>query len=82
MAFLCMRPDNPYREELRKKFKKQTGYDHYLTSLPYEELDYEDHRNSYSKGLIGCYGMGKVVFLMALTYVSTFSRGVPTRMDV
>ncbi len=42
MAFLCMRPDNPYGEELRKKFKKQTGYDHYLTPLPYEELDYED----------------------------------------
>lgn len=42
MAFLCMRPDNPYGEELRKKFKEQTGYDHYLSPLPYEELDYED----------------------------------------
>ncbi len=42
MAFLCMRPDNPYGEELRKKFRERTGYDHYLTPLPYEELDYED----------------------------------------
>jgi reductive dehalogenase len=42
MAFLCMRPDNPYGEELRKKFKDQTGYDHYLSPLPYKELDYED----------------------------------------
>ena len=42
MAFLCMRPDNPYGDELRKKFRERTGYDHYLTPLPYEELDYED----------------------------------------
>jgi len=42
MAFLCMRPDNPYGEELRKKFKERTGYDHYLNPLPYKELDYED----------------------------------------
>ena len=42
MAFLCMRPDNPYGEELRKKFKERTGYDHYLSPLPYAELDYED----------------------------------------
>ena len=42
MAFLCMRPDNPYGEELRRKFKERTGYDHYLNPLPYEELDYED----------------------------------------
>jgi len=42
MAFLCMRPDNPYGEELRRKFKERTGYDHYLSPLPYEELDYED----------------------------------------
>jgi reductive dehalogenase len=42
MAFLCMRPDNPYGEELRRKFKQRTGYDHYLSPLPYEELDYED----------------------------------------
>jgi len=42
MAFLCMRPDNPHGEALRKKFKERTGYDHYLSPLPYEELDYED----------------------------------------
>ena len=42
MAFLCMRPDNPYGEGLRKKFKERTGYDHYLSPLPYAELDYED----------------------------------------
>ena len=42
MAFLCMRPENPYGEELREKFKAQTGYDHYLSSLPYADLDYED----------------------------------------
>ena len=29
-GLLCMRPDNPYGEELRKKFKERTGYDHYL----------------------------------------------------
>ena len=42
MAFLCMRPENPYGEDLRAKFKAQTGYDHYLSSLPYADLDYED----------------------------------------
>ena len=42
MAFLCMRPDNPYGEELRRKFKAQTGFDHYLSPMPYGELDYED----------------------------------------
>lgn len=42
MAFLCMRPDNPHGEELRRKFRERTGYDHYLSPLPYEELDYED----------------------------------------
>ncbi len=42
MAFLCMRPDNPHGEALRKKFKARTGHDHYLTPLAYEELDMED----------------------------------------
>jgi ferredoxin len=42
MAFLCMRPDNPHGEELRRKFKAQTGYDHYLSPMAYAELDYED----------------------------------------
>lgn len=42
MAFLCMRPDNPHGEELRRKFKARTGQDHYLTPLPYEDLDPED----------------------------------------
>ena len=42
MAFLCMRPDNPYGEELRRKFKSNTGYDHYLSPLAYGELDFED----------------------------------------
>ena len=42
MAFLCMRPGNPHGEALRKKFKKHTGHDHYLTPLAYEELDVED----------------------------------------
>ncbi len=42
MAFLCMRPENPHGEALRKKFKAHTGYDHYLSALPYGELDYED----------------------------------------
>ena len=42
MAFLCMRPENPYGAELRRKFKERTGYDHYVTPLPYDELDYED----------------------------------------
>lgn len=42
MAFLCMRPDNPYGEKLRSKFKARTGYDHYLSPLAYGELDYED----------------------------------------
>ena len=42
MAFLCMRPDNPYGEELRKKFRERTGYEHYVSPLAYEELDYED----------------------------------------
>ena len=42
MAFLCMRPDNPYGEELRKKFKERTGYEHHVSQLPYGELDYED----------------------------------------
>ena len=44
MAFLCMRPENPYGEELRAKFKAQTGYDHYLSSLPYADLDYECYK--------------------------------------
>jgi hypothetical protein len=34
MAFLCMRPDNPFGEDLRRKFKERTGYDHYLSPLP------------------------------------------------
>jgi len=42
MAFLCMRPDNPHGEALRRKFKAHTGYDHYLSPLPFGELDYED----------------------------------------
>ena len=42
MAFLCMRPENPHGEALREKFRKHTGYDHYLSSLPYEELEVED----------------------------------------
>jgi len=42
MAFLCMRPENPHGEELRRKFRAQTGYDHYLTPLPYEELEPEE----------------------------------------
>ena len=42
MAFLCMRPENPYGESLRKKFKARTGYDHYLSPLPYQGLDIED----------------------------------------
>ncbi|MFH1490470.1 MAG: hypothetical protein ABII06_16300, partial [Pseudomonadota bacterium] len=42
MAFLCMRPGNPHGGELRRKFKARTGHDHYLTPLPYGELDYED----------------------------------------
>jgi reductive dehalogenase len=42
MAFLCMRPENPLGEDLRRKFKERTGYDHYLSPLAYEELDYED----------------------------------------
>ena len=42
MAFLCMRPDNPHGAELRRKFKARTGHDHYISPLPYQELDYED----------------------------------------
>ena len=42
MAFLCMRPDNPHGTELRRKFKARTGHDHYISPLPYQELDYED----------------------------------------
>jgi reductive dehalogenase len=42
MAFLCMRPDNTYGEELRRKFKAHTGRDHYLPQPAYEELDTED----------------------------------------
>ena len=42
MAFLCIRPNNPHGAELRAKFKARTGYSHYLSPLPYEELDYED----------------------------------------
>ena len=42
MAFLCMRPDNPYGAELRQKFKARTGYNHYISPLPYKDLDYED----------------------------------------
>jgi reductive dehalogenase len=42
MAFLCMRPANPYGEDLRRKFRERTGYDHYLSPLAYGELDYED----------------------------------------
>ena len=42
MAFLCMRPENPHGDALRKKFKKHTGYDHYLSPLPYAELEIED----------------------------------------
>ncbi len=42
MAFLCMRPENPLGEDLRRKFKERTGYDHYLSPLAYGELDYED----------------------------------------
>src|SRR4030042_2618134 len=42
MAFLCMRPENPLGEDLRRKFKERTGYDHYLSPLAYEELAYED----------------------------------------
>src|SRR4030042_4402102 len=42
MAFMCMRPENPFGKDLRRKFKERTGYDHYLSPLPYDELDYED----------------------------------------
>jgi len=42
MAFLCMIPGYPYGEELRQKFKARTGYEHYVTPIPYEEMDYED----------------------------------------
>lgn len=42
MAFLALRPDNPYGEEIRKKFKVQTGYDRHLIAPAYEELEEED----------------------------------------
>ena len=42
MAFLCMRPENPYGEELRRKFKAHNGRDHYLPPAEYAELDVED----------------------------------------
>lgn len=42
MAFLTLRPDNPYGEEIRKKFKAQTGYDRHLIAPAYEELEEED----------------------------------------
>ena len=58
MAFLCMRPDNPYGEELRRKFKAHTGHDHYLTPLAYGELDYEDRiaRSMADAGYRACSG--------------------------
>lgn len=42
MAFLCMRPDNPYGEELRRKYKARTGFDRYSVPLAYTELEDED----------------------------------------
>jgi len=58
MAFLCMRPENPHGEALRKKFKSHTGYDHYLSPLPYGELDYEDRiaRSMADAGYRACSG--------------------------
>ena len=58
MAFSCMRPENPHGEALRKKFKSHTGYDHYLSPLPYGELDYEDRiaRSMADAGYRACSG--------------------------
>lgn len=41
-AFLCLSPDNPYGEKLRKSFKARTGHDHWRDPLPYQELEPED----------------------------------------
>ena len=64
MAFLCMQPDNPHGEALRKKFKARTGHDHYLTPLPYEALDSEDRigRAMADAGYRACSGYDPVPF--------------------
>ena len=42
MAFLALRPGNPYGEEIRKKFRAQTGFDRNSPPPPYKELEAED----------------------------------------
>jgi len=64
MAFLCMHPDNPHGAVLRRKFKARTGHDHYLTPLPYRELDSEDRigRALSDAGYRACSGYDPVSF--------------------
>ncbi|MDF1592448.1 MAG: hypothetical protein P1P89_13105 [Desulfobacterales bacterium] len=64
MAFLCMRPENPHGEALRRKFKARTGYDHFLNPLPYEDLDGEDRigRAMADAGYRACTGYDPAPF--------------------
>jgi reductive dehalogenase len=41
-AFMCLDPNNPYGEDLRRRFKKITGHDHWRDNLPYAELAPQD----------------------------------------
>ncbi len=41
-AFATLSPDNPFGEDFRRRFKANTGHDHYRDPLPYSELERED----------------------------------------
>lgn len=41
-AFATLSEDNPFGEDFRRQFQAHTGHTHYITSLPYSELEIED----------------------------------------
>jgi len=41
-AFAVLKPENPFGEEYRKKFKARTGYNDWEAPLPYSDLEPED----------------------------------------
>jgi len=42
-AFMTALPDHPFGREFREQFKARTGHDNFITSLPYSELESDDH---------------------------------------
>jgi ferredoxin len=41
-AFMTAQPDNPFGEDFRRRFKARTGFNHFMDTLPYSELEVED----------------------------------------